>query len=192
MTYWLTKGTSDDKEYIVMKHTLPGVNYTIHGVKFRNGFAVVEKNSKVYYMLKKIPTLSKAKELPLIFLRKLPFITRPQDVLNVYGKDVYNKYIKLLEPQLEQEKVELLEKVEEHRIECGGCRYVKKSGEPCADKALPISPAGYCGNHLLEDPTLPSLGLERPRFMSKEEKKAYREKVWKVLEKHYEDKKAEK
>lgn len=100
-----------------MQHTLKGVNYVINGVKFRDSYAVVEKNSKTYYMLKKVPVLRAAKEYPLSHLTKLPFITRTMDIKSVYGQDVYRRFLeeiqkdKNLQALAEQQEQELLEKL---------------------------------------------------------------------------------
>lgn len=184
MSVWTTKALDRDITYIVLRHTLPGVNNTINGVKFRGGYAVVEKNSKVYHSLKKIPVLNKSQEYPLLHLRKLSFITRAKDILQVYGKDVYWRYLKELEVELDKEhQIEQEHQIQEH-IETGGCTFIKPDGHTCKDTAQENSPSQYCTTHLLEDPKLAELGLEKPKFMSKQERKEFRVKVNKFLEKH--------
>lgn len=184
MSVWLTKAIDRDIEYVVLKHTLPGINHVINGVRFRAGYAVVEKGSKIYFSLKRIPVLRKAQEFPLLHLRKLTFITRPQDVLQVFGRDVYWRYMKDLEAELDKEQqIEQANQIQEH-IETGGCKFVKADGDNCKDKALAISPSQYCAHHVLEDPKLSELGLEKPKYMSKKERKEFRSKVYKFLEEH--------
>lgn len=94
MSIWTTRKLDRDREYIVMRHPLRGINNIINGVKFRDSYAVVEKGSKVYHYLKKIPVLRKAEEYPLTHLRYLHFVNRTSDVKMVYGEDVYSKFLK--------------------------------------------------------------------------------------------------
>lgn len=212
MSVWTTKSLERDRSYIVMQHALRGVNHTINGIKFREGYAVVEKDSKVYFTLKRIPVLRNAKEFPLTHLKKLPFITRTQDIRTVYGQDVYATYLyeveqaKIAEEQAavakrEQEvqaKQELEKqldaakqandevKVEEIKANIPilvKCSHRTPDGTLCETDALEYSPSGLCGNHLLEDPRLAEYGFEVPSFMTKDEKKAFRTKVKEGLKK---------
>ncbi len=90
---WGVRSSGRDRNYVVMKHSLRGIDGQIHNIKFRDGFAVVDKNSKAYRQLKSFPNLRNAKEFPLTFLRSLPFITRTRDIEMVYGRDVYLSYL---------------------------------------------------------------------------------------------------
>lgn len=191
MSVWLTKSSGRDRDYIVLKHTLRGANYAMNGVQFRNGYAVVEKDSKVYFDLKKIPVLKAAQEFPLIFLRKLPFITRALDVKLVYGADVYTQYLKQLDIELNKEKqqkviqkeVEKIEQEKAHIAAKNCCYRTERSGgeELCKEEALDQSPSGYCLRHVLEEPKLQELGIEVPKFIPKKDKWAMKEKVAKQL-----------
>lgn len=192
MSVWTSKVLDRDIEYIVLKHTLPGVNYVVNGIKFRGGYAVVQKDSKTYHTLKKIPIFKNAAEYPLIHLRKLVFITRPKDVLTIYGKDVYWRYLKVLEGELDKEavieqKLEEQAKLEAH-VEAGGCTYTLADGRVCGHHSLSVSPSQYCKQHIFDDPKLSELGIEKPKMMTKQEKKEFRAKVYKVLEAHTETK----
>jgi hypothetical protein len=178
MSVWTTTSTGRDRDYIVLKHTLRGVNYVINGVKFRNSYAVVEKNSKTYRDLKRIPVLKAAAEHPLTFLRKLPFITRPLDVKIVYGAEVFAQYLKDLDKELNKEAVE--KKVEQeikHVVEEKLCSYKTVKNELCKEKCLEQSPSGYCMRHILEEPRLLELGIEVPKFIPKKEKWEMKQKV---------------
>lgn len=106
MSVWTTKALDRARSYIVIQHTLRGVNYVINGVRFRDSYAVVEKDSKTYYGLKKVPVLRAVKEFPLTHLSKLPFITRPLDIKMVYGQDVYVTFLR--EQEKEQEAQQAL------------------------------------------------------------------------------------
>lgn len=182
MSVWTTKALDRPREYIVIKHTLPGINYSINGVKFRSGYAVVEKASKVYLQLKKIPVLTNAKEFPLTTLRKLPFITRTADIMLIFGRDVYNEYLKAIAPVIKQEEnVKIQEAITEH-IATGGCTYLISDGRICGNNSLEYSPSNFCTFHLIEDPLIEQFGIKKPKYMTKQERKDFKEKVVKVLE----------
>lgn len=224
MSVWSTKAFDKERNYIVLQHSLRGVNYVINGIRFRNSYAVVEKDSKTYFNLKRVPVLRAAKEYPLTYLAKLPFITRHQDIKMVYGQDVYVSFLREFEKEnAEQAALVELQKLEEadkalakreeelrlkqeleqkakEAIETGDvqkaeeikaqmpeivkCSHRNDKGELCGKDAYEFSPSGYCGTHLLEDPRLPEFGIsEKPKFMTKEETKEYREDVKSVLKK---------
>lgn len=169
MSVWSTKSSGIDREYIVLKHKLRGVNYVINGIKFRNGYAVVEKNSKTYRFLKQIPVLRNAEEFPLIFLRKLMFITKPLDVKMVYGQDVYLQYLKQLTPIVKQEIVEIKEeKVKTHIEVENKCSFITPKGVLCKETVIQESPSKYCMKHLLQDPKLKDFGIEVPLLLKKD------------------------
>ena len=94
MSVWTTKSLDRDRNYIVIKHSLKGVNHIVNGVKFRDSYAVVEKDSKTYFNLKRVPNLKSPKEFPLMYLLELPFITKVLDIKTVYGHDVYRMFLK--------------------------------------------------------------------------------------------------
>lgn len=187
MSVWTTKSTGRAREFIVLRHSLRGVNYIVNGVRFRNSYAVVEKNSKIHRTLKQIPVLKSSQEFPLLFLRDLPFITRPLDVKTVYGAEVYFHYIKELEKTLVKEAEE--KKVEQeikHISEDKKCAYrTDNSGgqELCKSDALDESPSGYCIRHVLKDPKLKELGFEISEFIPKKDKKHLAEKTAESLRK---------
>ena len=104
MSVWTTKAFEKARDYIVIQHTLRGVNYVVNGIRFRDSYAVVEKNSKTYHTLKRIPVLRATKEFPLTHLAKLPFITRHTDIKMVYGQDVYVSFLREYQEQENQEK----------------------------------------------------------------------------------------
>jgi hypothetical protein len=88
-----------------MKHFLPGVNGKIYGVTFRESYAVVEKNSKIYFQLKRMPVFKNSGEFSLTMLGKLPFISRAKDIINIFGKEVYTKYLIAVEEERIQAKL---------------------------------------------------------------------------------------
>lgn len=187
MSLWTTKSTGKDRNYVVIQHPLKGTNNFINGIKFREGYAVVEKDTKNYKSLRQISILRTAKEFPLVFLKQLKFITKSTDVRTVYGMDVYEQYIKELVPHLEEIKIqeEIIEQkleIEKH-IETNKCSHITMVGDVCTLESLEYSPSGYCVLHLLQDPKLPELGLEVPKFLTKQERKALRIKIINKLQK---------
>lgn len=223
MSVWTTKALDRARNYIVIQHTLRGVNYVINGVRFRDSYAVVEKDSKTYYSLKKVPVLRAVKEFPLTYLSKLPFITRPLDIKMVYGQDVYVTFLREQEKEQEaqqalaelrkleaqdkalqkrEEELRLKQELEQkakEAIETGDlekakeikaampeivkCSHRNDKGDLCGKDAYEFSPSGWCGTHLLDDPRLLEFGLEKPKFMTKDETKKFREEVKSVLKK---------
>lgn len=181
---WTTRSLERDRNYIVLQHPLRGVNYTVMGVKFREGFAVVEKDSKTYLALLKMPVFKGAKEHPLIHLRKLKFITRASDVNLVYGKDVFNKYNAVLQQELEKEQTEDQYRQELEHLDNGGCLFrVTNTKALCSFPAIENSPSQYCRHHILLDPKLSELGINVPKFVARDEKDTLKNKVIKQLEK---------
>lgn len=183
MSVWTTKALSTDKHYVVLKHKLKGINYVVQGVKFRDSYAVVEKGSKTYSMLLRMPIFHGCQELPLVYLRKLKFITRASDVKTIYGQDVYRHYLRVLDEQIiEEQEQQKVEEVLAHTSE-GKCNFIGKTGELCSHEALRNSPSHYCKLHILEDAKLQDYGIKVPGFITKQEKAELKEKVIKQLNK---------
>lgn len=222
MSVWTTRSQNRDRNYVVLQHSLRGVNYVVNGVRFRDSYAVVEKGSKTYSALKRVPVLRSAKEFPLTHLAKLAFISRQSDIKTVYGQDVYLSYLKAkdIEDQeriaaaeitrLEDEDRILKQREEELRIkmdleqkakealkagdvskakeieatipDIAKCSHRNEKGDLCGKDAYEFSPSGWCGTHLLEDPRLQEFGIEeKPKYLTKDEVKAFREKAKEVL-----------
>ncbi len=171
------------KEYVVLQHRLSDMNGNIAGVKFRGGYAVVEKGSKQYLSLRQLPLLRNGPEFPIIHLRKLRFITRTLDIKMIFGPDVYYHYLtelnKVLEAEQEVKEAEAeVAHVEKHSL----CSHKTGKGTMCQYPAMNKSPSKYCKMHILNDPKLNELGVVLPSKMTKEEKKKYRELVIAKLE----------
>lgn len=178
MSIWTTKSSGRARTYIIIQHKIKGVNYNINGVKFRGGYAVIEKDSKTHAMLKKIPLLKGAKELPLSFLKELPFVTRTVDIRTIFGVEVYEHFLKEYTKKVEQDKVQ--EKVENEviHVESNKCAFrTQITEELCKFDAHEVSPSKFCHKHILDDPKLLELGIEVPKFMTKKERSAMKEKV---------------
>ena len=104
MSIWTTKAFDTPRNYIVLQHPIKGTNHVVNGIKFRSGYCIVEKDSKTYFTLKRIPVLKSAKEFPLLHLKKLDFITRTSDIRTVFGQDVYAKFL-----EEEQKLIDIIE-----------------------------------------------------------------------------------
>jgi anti-sigma28 factor (negative regulator of flagellin synthesis) len=115
MSVWTTKALNKNADYIVIRHSLRGINSTICGVRFRDSYGVVERNSKTYTQLKRMPVFKGDQEYDLTFLLKLPFITRPLDIKQVYGHEVYVKYLQAVNE--EQKQAELAKQAQEEALE---------------------------------------------------------------------------
>lgn len=180
MSVWSTKALAQDSNYIILKHTVPGVNHTINGVKFRAGYAVVSKPSKTYSNLKKLPVLKNARELPLTFLQKLPFITKPIDVKIVYGTDVYRYFQEAMKIENEkQAEIKKEEEIKQHRADETKCQMLtqRSDGQELCGMDSVENSEGYCILHILEAPIVQELGIEVPTFLTKQERKQLRHKV---------------
>lgn len=179
---WSTKYLGKERDYIVIKHRLSDIDGFIEGVKFRRGYGVVDKNSKAYIRLKKLPLIKDGLEFPIIHLKKLKFIIRNRDIETVYGKDVYihfmNKYTEYMTVKNEQDRVEA---ENQHLSDDVHCKYRKDDGELCKNEVCDVSPSQYCIPHLFKDPQLESLNIKIPKMLTKDEKKELREKVIKKL-----------
>jgi hypothetical protein len=191
MSAWTTKATDRDGEFIILKHGVRGINYNVKGIRFRDGFAVVQKNSKTYHNLKKIPNLQNAQEYHLLHLRNLPFITRSSDIQQIYGKDVYHRYLKMLEisktEEYQQQQIleeKITEEVETKHIEEGfKCQYRLSNKKLCQHDAEQLSPSKYCRIHLLDDRKLIDFGIKIPLAVPKHLKNKLRQKVLSQLKK---------
>ena len=192
MSFWTTNKQSKKRDYVVMKHALKGVNYNIGGTRFRDGFAVVEKGSKTYLALKKIPMLRNSPEYPLSYLIKLKFITRSTDIKMIWGQDVYLSFLNSLKQ--EKEKEQLVEQVKELEVQkvveetktaehmSNKCSKILESDKLCGNDKFDLSPSGYCKQHLLFDPILPDLGIVIPeKVFGKDNRKKLRKNVIKQL-----------
>lgn len=183
MSVWSTRSLSiKDRNYVVIRHRLKGVNTAVNGIKFRNGYAVVEKDSKSYYTLRKMSMLHTVEEYPLTHLRKLTsFITRTQDVQQIYGSDVYRRFLEeeerervLLKEKTDRNSSEQKEKQEElHLHDSTLCNFRTHLGDLCKYEPVKNSPSGYCSRHILKDEKLLDYGIEVPKFIPKQDKKRH-------------------
>lgn len=180
---WTTKALDRVRDYVVIQHRLRDINGEIAGIKFRHGYAVVEKGCKAYLKLKSLPMLKGTQEFPLLHLRKLKFITRTLDVKLIFGQDVYYQYLEQLNKALAEEAETAKEQAEhEHIFEKKSCAYRTKSGELCKHNAYERSLSGYCVKHIILDEHLESFGIKVPSRLTIKEKGEWRDKILYKLE----------
>ena len=189
MSHYTTRASSVDRDYIVIKHGIPNVNSILLGVKFRDGWAVVERDSKIYYRIKKLPMMRNCIEQPLDFLQKLPFITRSIDVKLIYGADVYAKYMTYTQKK-EEVQQEIEEQVQEqsHLENPELCKYRLDKGDLCKHKVSDPSVSDHCPIHILKDPLLQEIGFKIPLAMDKKTRRKIKKTAFNKL-KEYNSKK---
>jgi hypothetical protein len=179
----MTRSFDRVKNYVVIKHKLSGINGLLCGVKFREGYGVVELNSKLYIQLMSLPLIKGQPTYPLSHLKKLPFVTRSQDIQVIYGVDIYRQYMEQIKPIIEQEQIEYKEKEEIKHTEVElRCSSTNNRDSLCRRDAVPFSKAGLCKLHILEEPGLAELGIKIPLRMTNTEKFQLRQKVCDKLE----------
>lgn len=183
MSYYTTKSSNVERDYVVIRHGFRGMNSTIMGIRFRDGWAVVEKGSKIYFRLKKLPMLKNIQERPLSFLRELPFINRAADIKLIFGADIYAKYTKLItkvEAEEVQEAIQVKEKL--HMEDDTNCSYRLENENLCRHSVQNPKVSSYCPLHILKDPRLEELNFVIPLAMNTKDRKKLRKRAFNKLE----------
>lgn len=180
---WTTKALDRVREYVVIKHRLRDMNGNLCGVKFRGGYGVVEKGSKAYMQLRSLPLIKGQPEFPLLHLRKLPFVTRTQDIQVIYGRDIYYQYLHQLNAVVKEEQVVAKEEAKVVHVAAQGCAAKTATGELCKFEAIKGSPSGYCRKHILTDERLVEVGIEVPKRLTSKEKGEWKDRIIEKLAK---------
>lgn len=180
-----TKKVIREKEFIVIRHKLRDFDDFINGIRFRRGYAVVDKTSKAYTQIKKLPFLKNALEFPLLHLKNLKFIINDRQIDFIYGREVYNTFLRLKKIDEEIKEIEYKQEEEVAHLEKNElCKYVTNKGTFCKFDLDSKSPSGYCLFHILKDPKIEEeTGVKIPKMMSKKELKEVRKKVMEKLNK---------
>ena len=183
MSHWTTKSTGIKRDYIVIRHKIRGFNGEVYHIKFRESYAIVNRNGKQHNYLRKINMLVKDFERPLEFLSKLKFINRARDVDLIYGKDVYRHYVDSITNKDKKDEIEAKVKEQEaHKLDLSKCQYkIRSTGKLCKHDAIKVSPSSYCTHHILLDPELERLGIKIPGRLTKDQKTKEREALIKKL-----------
>lgn len=181
--YWSTKSiaSNNQKEYVVVQHKLRGFNGSFLGVRFREGYGVLLKDSKVFHNLKRNSMLKTQNTMPLLTLKNLKFVCSPKQIEYIYGKDIYYHYVQQLNEFNQEKKIEDKIEEDETHIESGLCQYRLANESFCARNALDYSPSKHCTYHLFKDPLYEELGIVVPRFIAKDEYKRVKNKIIKQL-----------
>lgn len=143
MRYYNSK--SVEREYVVVKHQLKGIDTEILGVRYRQGYGVVAKNSKEYYNLKQI-RLCVTEEYPLTFLKTLSCVTNDAQVRTIWGNNVYTAYKKLIDAEFQKMKEQEVEEVIIEPLNKFQCEQITASGTQCKNDSLDNS--CFCRVHI--------------------------------------------
>ena len=160
--YYENKDTVDT-DFTVVKHSLRGFEGDVNGVTYRGGYAVVKKGSKEYKNLLKIRPKAITNEYPLTHLQKLNFIINEKQIEYVWGKAIYNSYMKMKNytPQVEA--------MHKAREEAPKCTHMKGDGNQCGNPKR--SDSDFCNAHVIFDPRIKEI-VEALPPMPKKQKKA--------------------
>lgn len=153
MRYYNSKNV--EREYVVVKHQLR-IDTELLGVRYREGYGVVAKDSKEYYNLKQIK-MAVTVEYPLTKLKTLKCITNPAQVKTIWGVHIYKAYM----IELQEARKALVINKEESALNSEApkltpisvapliklkCEQATKSGEPCKNDAIEAS--CFCKKHI--------------------------------------------
>lgn len=143
MRYYNSKNV--ERDYVVVKHQLRGIDTEVLGIRYREGYGVVAKNSKEYYNLKQM-RLCVIAEYPLTFLKTLKCITNDKQVKTIWGNAVYAAYIKEIMKVIEASKKTEDEAIIIEEIEKQQCESMTASGSQCKNDS--IEGSIFCKKHI--------------------------------------------
>lgn len=136
---------NSNKTYIVVKHQLAGINTEILGVRYRDGFGVVAKDSKAHKRLKQI-RMAVIDEYPITFLPKVKSVINSSQIKAIWGQDVYRCFL-----QSQSKKESQPEKLQKS-VETPRCSGKKKDGNQCGSMSL--KDFKHCRAHIEQDEKL--------------------------------------
>jgi hypothetical protein len=154
-------------EFVVVKHKLKGLETEILGVKYREGYAVVAKDTKTYQQLKKIRNAIDA-EYPITHLENLSCVINDKQVRYIWGQAVFDYYIK------KKHEVENMTDLQKGFSEAPECTHIKEDETKCLAKAM--KNADYCIHHIKFDERVRE-DFESLPMMPKAEKKKLIKKI---------------
>lgn len=132
-----------DHEFIVVKHSLPGYEGEIHGVKYRQGYAVVIKNSRVYRDLKKIRPFAIKEEHDICKLADIKCVINERQIQYIWGKAVYDYYKQV---KFKTDNPSDIRTIMENKESCAA---LTAKGTPCQNKV--VDGSTYCIKHIQLD-----------------------------------------
>lgn len=154
---------NSNREYIVVKHQISGINTEILGIRYRDGFGVVAKDSKEYKRLKQV-RMAITDEYPITFLPKIKSVINKPQIKAIWGSDVYRCFLQHQEKQNNKPE-ELLVKVE-----TPFCKHEKQDGTKCKNQSL--EGFSHCRVHIESDEKLQPF-IKDMKLMPKKEKKKF-------------------
>lgn len=160
MNRYYSKRKEAASEFILVKHSIRGFEGSILGVRYRDGYGVVLKNSKEYYQIQTMRPKPISDEFPLDYIQNLAFIVNEKQVKYIWGDHIYKKYKSLKD---NPKKVQL----EKNVSKAVDCSYEKLNGDKCKGKAM--GGADYCFTHMKKQPEIKEV-LEALPKMPKETK----------------------
>lgn len=157
--YFSSKGSN--REYIVVKHALPGLTTEILGIRYMDGFGVVAKDSKEHLRLKQV-RMAVTSELPITYLKHVKSVINNSQVKAIWGADVYRYY-------LEQMKAKESNPISAQTAERPICKH-EKDGKRCGNQVI----VGFttCRKHIESDAKV-APRLSEMKLLPKEEKKQF-------------------
>lgn len=133
------------REYIVVKHQLPGINTEVLGIRYVDGFGVVARGSKEHLRLKQV-RMAVVDEYPITFLSKVKSVINKAQIKALWGSDVYRCYL-----EHEAKKEAQPEHIKD-AVETSFCIGHKSDGQPCQSAAL--RDFKHCRAHIEQDDKL--------------------------------------
>lgn len=133
------------REYIVVKHQLPGINTEVLGIRYVDGFGVVAKGSKEHSRLKQV-RMAVIDEFPITFLSKIKSVINKAQIKVLWGADVYRCFLQ------HEAKKEAQPEVLKAAVETPFCVGNKADGEKCGASSL--RGFKHCRAHIEQDDKL--------------------------------------
>lgn len=138
--YYGIKNSS--REYIVVKHQLPGITTEILGIRYIDGFGVVAKGSKEHLRLRQV-RMAIVDEFPITFLTKVKAVINKAQIKVIWGSDVYRCFLQ------HEAKKEAKPEALQSAVETPFCCAIKSDGQQCSSSAL--RDFKHCRAHIEQD-----------------------------------------
>lgn len=130
------------REYVVVKHGIPGTTNTIMGIRYMDGFGVVAKDSKEHKRLRQI-SRAVVDEYPITFLTKLKAVINKKQIKAIWGADIYRCFLQ------HQAKKEAQPEKLQKAVETARCCGIKRDGDQCGSMSL--KDFSHCRAHIESD-----------------------------------------
>jgi hypothetical protein len=162
---------NSNREYIVVKHQLPGINTEVLGIKYVDGFGVVARGSKEHLRLKQV-RMAVVDEYPITFLSKIKSVVNKVQIKVLWGCDVYRCFLQheaIKEAQPEEFK---------GAIETPFCCANKADGSQC--KTASLRDFKHCRSHIEQDEKIKPLIKDMKMMPATEKRKFITEAIQKA------------